>query len=148
MGTEFRGSVFQIPWIFPMQRLIFSLNIKSYLMLPNNSSPQNSSWFTKTQHLPSHFSPLDALNAPWKLEMKGVKARLGNCQKKLTDWLAYGTHWATLQSSMNRAWAITPCIALSLAGSENDFLAHQKCICLSRRTQINKNSKTYIHKDT
>ena len=47
MGTEFRGSVFQIPWIFPMQHLIFSLNIKSYLVLPNNSSPRNSSWLQR-----------------------------------------------------------------------------------------------------
>lgn len=144
--TQFRGSVFQTPWIFPVQHLIFSLNVKSCLMLSNKSSPQNSSRLTKTQALSSHFSSIDAQHALWKLEWRG-EGRAGELPEE-ADLLAYGTHWTTLQSSMNMALTMTPCTALSLAGSENDFLAHQNWICLSRRTQVNKQSKTNIHTQT
>lgn len=66
-GTEFRGFAFQIPWILPIQHLIFSLNVNSSLMAPNNSSPQSASWLTKISNdlsTTSTFFPIDAKNVP------------------------------------------------------------------------------------
>ena len=104
-------------------------------------SPQNSYWFTKTQALPLHFL-LWIPRMLLKVGMKGWNRGWGIARR---SWLAADrTQWATLQSSMNLPLIMTPCIALSLAGSENDFLAHPKRVCLWRSTQINKNSKTNI----
>ena len=78
--------------------------------------------------------------------MKGWSRGWGIARR---SWLA--GRWdtlATFQSSGTLARIMTPCIALSLAGSENDFLAHQKMICLWRSTQINKNPKTNIFTQT
>lgn len=92
-------------------------------MLPNNPSPQNSSWFTKitmTRALPLHFSSVDAQVLSKKLEWRG-KGKVGNFQKK-----AIGSHMGHTELpcrvSMNVALTMTPCVALSLVGSENDFL--------------------------